>query len=86
MRALQGMPLYLDTTVAFGEAKDERNIVGGQFGLASKEFTPAMAKAVFDNLTAEVRCTSHLSPPRANLAEPLACTDPSQPLRDRHQR
>ena len=42
------MPLYLDTTVAFGEAKDERNIVGGQFGLASKEFTPAMAKAVFD--------------------------------------
>ena len=57
------MPLYLDTTVAFGEAKDERNIVGGQFGLASKEFTPAMAKAVFDNLTAEVRCTPRLLPP-----------------------
>ena len=57
------MPLYLDTTVAFGEAKDERNIVGGQFGLASKEFTPAMAKAVFDNLTAEVRCTPRLPPP-----------------------
>ena len=64
------MPLYLDTTVAFGEAKDERNIVGGQFGLASKEFTPAMAKAVFDNLTAEVRCTPRLPPP----AVPTAAT------------
>jgi pyruvate-ferredoxin/flavodoxin oxidoreductase len=48
-----GMPLYLDTTVAFSEANDQRQIVGGQFGLASREFTPAMAKAVYDNLKAD---------------------------------
>ena len=48
-----GMPLYLDTTVAFSEAGDQRTIVGGQFGLASREFTPAMAKAVYDNLKEE---------------------------------
>lgn len=48
-----GMPLYLDTCVAFSEAGDMRKIVGGQFGLASKEFTPAMAMAVFENLKQE---------------------------------
>ncbi len=54
-----GEPLYLDVLNAFaevvsanGESKFARppRIVGGRFGLSSKEFTPAMAKAVFDNL------------------------------------
>lgn len=28
-------------------------VVGGRYGLGSKDFTPAMAKAVFDNLKAD---------------------------------
>jgi pyruvate-ferredoxin/flavodoxin oxidoreductase len=51
-----GDPLYLDVVNAIhegigsGEAKPE--VIGGRYGLSSKEFTPAMVKAVFDNLAA----------------------------------
>ncbi len=53
-----GEPLYLDVRTAIGEAMSDGScaldgypiIVGGRYGLGSKEFTPAMAKAVFDNL------------------------------------
>jgi pyruvate-ferredoxin/flavodoxin oxidoreductase len=49
-----GEPLYLDCVNAIFESdRSEICIVGGRYGLASKEFTPAMAKAVFDNLLAE---------------------------------
>ena len=55
-----GEPLYLDVRTAIGEAMDDGQtafekyplIVGGRYGLGSKEFTPAMVKAVFDNLDA----------------------------------
>lgn len=53
-----GEPLYLD--VATTVAKDAvsggpmRMVVGGRYGLGSKDFTPAMAKAVFDNLLADM--------------------------------
>ncbi len=43
-----GEPLYLDVVTAL---KDRPvTIVGGRFGLSSKEFTPTMVKAVFDHL------------------------------------
>jgi pyruvate-ferredoxin/flavodoxin oxidoreductase len=53
-----GEPLYLDVRTAVGEAMSQGLasfnkyplIVGGRYGLGSKEFTPAMVKAVFDNL------------------------------------
>ncbi|MBE0503631.1 MAG: pyruvate:ferredoxin (flavodoxin) oxidoreductase [Desulfuromonadales bacterium] len=53
-----GEPLYMDVRTAIGEAMSDGTckidgypiIVGGRYGLGSKEFTPAMAKAVFDNL------------------------------------
>lgn len=45
-----GEPLYLDVVNALFEAKRMLNVVGGRYGLSSKEFTPAMAKGVFDNL------------------------------------
>ena len=53
-----GEPLYLDVRTAIGEAMAEKKakfksyplIVGGRYGLGSKEFTPAMVKSVFDNL------------------------------------
>jgi pyruvate-ferredoxin/flavodoxin oxidoreductase len=55
-----GEPLYLDVCTAVEEAMAEGQtpfktypvIVGGRYGLGSKEFTPAMVKAVYDNLDA----------------------------------
>ena len=46
-----GEPLYLDVVNALHECNRSLRIVGGRYGLASKEFTPAMAKAVFDELS-----------------------------------
>lgn len=45
-------PLFLDVQAALAERKEYHNatIIGGRFGLSSKEFTPGMAKAVFDEL------------------------------------
>ncbi|MCE5257390.1 MAG: pyruvate:ferredoxin (flavodoxin) oxidoreductase, partial [Spirochaetaceae bacterium] len=53
-----GEPLYEDVRTAIGEAmgsgkspfKAWPTVVGGRYGLGSFEFTPAMAKGVFDNL------------------------------------
>ncbi len=45
-----GEPLYLDVCTAFFEQGQMPTIVGGRYGLGSKDFTPAMAKAVFDNM------------------------------------
>ena len=55
-----GEPLYLDIRTSIGEAMYEGQtafkkyplVVGGRYGLGSKDFTPAMLKAVFDNLDA----------------------------------
>lgn len=43
-----GEPLYQD--VAASLAKSDIQVVGGRYGLSSKEFTPAMVKAVFEHL------------------------------------
>ncbi len=49
-----GEPLYLDVVGALAEAQRQSvKVVGGRYGLSSKEFTPAMVKAVFDNLAAD---------------------------------
>ena len=53
-----GEPLYLDVVTALSESRltdgeasrSFPRIIGGRYGLASKEFTPAMAKAVFDEI------------------------------------
>src|SRR4249920_3796090 len=53
-----GDPLYLDVTTTLAEAHAEGvspfavppRLVAGRYGLSSKEFTPAMVKAVFDEL------------------------------------
>ncbi len=46
-----GEPLYLDVITALVE-EDKTHIkpIGGRYGLSSKEFTPAMIKAIFENL------------------------------------
>ncbi len=54
-----GEPLYLDVVNAiqegqrqgYGSVKLWPIVIGGRYGLSSKEFTPAMVKAVYDNLT-----------------------------------
>ncbi len=53
-----GEPLYQDVVTALAETRAEGSfpfaadlmVVGGRYGLSSKEFTPAMVKAVFDHL------------------------------------
>jgi pyruvate-ferredoxin/flavodoxin oxidoreductase len=45
-----GEPLYQDVVTALSEAKRIMQVVGGRYGLSSKEFTPAMVKGVFDEL------------------------------------
>ena len=47
-----GEPLYLDVVNALVEAgKSNVKVIGGRYGLSSKEFTPAMVKAVLDELS-----------------------------------
>ncbi|MFP3938297.1 MAG: pyruvate:ferredoxin (flavodoxin) oxidoreductase [Phycisphaerae bacterium] len=49
-----GEPMYLDVVDALRETgRGDINVVGGRYGLSSKEFTPAMAKGVLDNLAAD---------------------------------
>lgn len=56
-----GEPMYLDCVTAihdglsngWGKLKSSPKIVGGRYGLSSKEFTPAMVKGVFDHLSAK---------------------------------
>jgi pyruvate-ferredoxin/flavodoxin oxidoreductase len=43
-----GEPLYLDVSLALSGRPVK--IIGGRYGLSSKEFTPAMVKAVYDHL------------------------------------
>ena len=53
-----GEPLYLDIVNAIHEGVRQKHgslktapiVIGGRYGLSSKEFTPAMVKACFDNL------------------------------------
>jgi pyruvate-ferredoxin/flavodoxin oxidoreductase len=53
-----GDPLYLDVLAALREAREagesplavDPKVVGGRYGLSSKEFTPAMVKAILDDL------------------------------------
>jgi pyruvate-ferredoxin/flavodoxin oxidoreductase len=55
-----GEPLHLDVVAAIAEARAEGRlpfaaeprVVGGRYGLSGKEFTPAMVKAVLDELSA----------------------------------
>jgi pyruvate-ferredoxin/flavodoxin oxidoreductase len=52
-RGALGDPLYVDVCTAFMEKGKMPRIINGRYGLGSKEFTPGMAKAVFDNLKAD---------------------------------
>ncbi|MEH2015379.1 pyruvate:ferredoxin (flavodoxin) oxidoreductase [Nostoc sp.] len=69
-----GEPLYLDVVAAIHEAWGDKRageaggentlsypkIIGGRYGLSSKEFTPAMVKGIFDNL-AQAKPKNHFT-------------------------
>ena len=50
-----GEPLYMNVVGALAEGRSplagSRRVVGGRFGLGSKEFTPGMVRAVFDHVS-----------------------------------
>jgi pyruvate-ferredoxin/flavodoxin oxidoreductase len=48
-----GEPLFLDVCSVIYDYKKDIFVTGGRYGLGSKDFTPSMAKAVFDNLKLE---------------------------------
>ena len=61
-----GEPLYLDVVAAINEAMVEGYapfstaplVIGGRYGLSSKEFTPAMVKGIYDDL-AKAKSKNH---------------------------
>jgi pyruvate-ferredoxin/flavodoxin oxidoreductase len=61
-----GEPLYLDVVtalsegIAAGQLTVMPQVIGGRYGLSSKEFTPGMVKAVFDEL-ATTRPRNHFT-------------------------
>jgi pyruvate-ferredoxin/flavodoxin oxidoreductase len=63
-----GEPLYKDVVTALAEAYTAGNlpceklpiVIGGRYGLSSKDFTPAMAKGIFDEL-AKPRPKNHFT-------------------------
>ncbi|MEG1312284.1 MAG: pyruvate:ferredoxin (flavodoxin) oxidoreductase, partial [Romboutsia sp.] len=48
-----GEPLYLDVRSAFYESEKAPMIIGGRYGLGSKDVTPTDIKTVFDNLASD---------------------------------
>ena len=46
----EGEPLFLDVANVLREERCDVTVIGGRYGLSSKEFTPTMVKAVFDEL------------------------------------
>ncbi len=47
-----GEPLYKDVVCALAECdRSDIQVIGGRYGLGSKEFTPSMVGAVYDNLS-----------------------------------
>lgn len=48
-----GEPLFLDVAAAVLSDRPQTKVIGGRYGLSSKEFSPKDAKAVFDNMAAK---------------------------------
>ena len=48
-------PLFMDVVNALNESQENRHahVIGGRYGLSSKEFTPAMVMAVFNELKSD---------------------------------
>ena len=53
-----GEPLYLDVVSVLKDAKHVKTIIGGRYGMGSKDTTPRQIKAVYDHLLEEDPFTS----------------------------
>lgn len=68
-----GDPLYLDVRAAVGEAAESNStvyppvILSGRYGLGSAEFTPAMVKAIYDNMKAMAPKTKYCVGPHDDV-------------------
>ena len=73
-----GEPLFTEIMAALGQAAlnptlqapRPKRVIGGRYGLGSKEFSPAMAKAVFDNLA----CTGPIHPFTVGIMDDVSHT------------
>jgi pyruvate-ferredoxin/flavodoxin oxidoreductase len=80
-----GEPLYQDVVTALAErgGSDQPQhmarprVIGGRYGLSSKEFTPAMVKAVFDELSAAVPRTHFTVGITDDVSHTSLAVDPS---------
>ncbi len=50
-----GEPLFLDVVATYKNVENKPNIIGGRYGLSSKDTTCAQMKAVYDNLAGEMK-------------------------------
>jgi pyruvate-ferredoxin/flavodoxin oxidoreductase len=55
-----GEPLFMDVCALMMDRGESRKVLGGRYGLGSKEFTPSMIKAVFDNMNT-VKAKNHFT-------------------------
>ncbi|MEO1063691.1 MAG: pyruvate:ferredoxin (flavodoxin) oxidoreductase [Actinomycetota bacterium] len=81
-----GEPLFLDVVAAVAEARQASMpmIVGGRYGLSSKELTPAMAGSIYDELASEAprrRFTVGIVDDVGGLSLPLPSTTTPEPAR-----
>lgn len=54
-KGAEGEPLYKDVVTAFYDEENKPEIIGGRFGLGSKDTIPADIEAAFDNLKGEMK-------------------------------
>lgn len=64
----QGEPLYLDVCTAIQQSGRQAKVTGGRYGLSSKDFSPAMVKAVFE---ADKRFTVGINDDVTHLSLPV---------------
>ena len=77
-----GEPLFLDVAAALAEARRAPLVIGGRYGLGSKEFTPGMAAAVFAELAAERPKSRFAVGIRDDVSGASLDWDPSQDAED----
>jgi pyruvate-ferredoxin/flavodoxin oxidoreductase len=78
-----GDPLYLDVRTAIAEAVEANSsiyppmVLAGRYGLGSAEFTPAMVKAIFDNMNSMAPKTKYCVGPTDDVTFSSLSFDPS---------
>ncbi|MEG1578054.1 MAG: pyruvate:ferredoxin (flavodoxin) oxidoreductase [Oscillospiraceae bacterium] len=76
----QGEPLYLDVVTAFANANRQAQIIGGRYGLGSKDTPPSSVFAVYDEMKkadAKRQFTIGIKDDVTNMSLPEAETSPN---------